>query len=444
MLLVKYLSRNKSIIFAWTLVLSSFQIGCSSDKESAKKTIGWSSSTTWDFDRDDYVDRLEAFWLATSIGNWTGLITEMDKIGNLGAIQTGRFYTREDWGQPDLPNIWDEGVPSKISPTIDFVLRKGDEIWGADDDTDLEYMYQHLILAYGNPVLAPEQIRDGWLRHISSEEENYLWVSNQRAFDLMREGWLPPETGAPENNEHFEMIDAQLTTEIFGLYAPGMPDLARKLAQLPIQTVASEEAEDIAQFYVTMFSLSAGSILDTTGLISEAERHSILKEAALEARSYLPHGEYPAHMFDYITELYASGISWEAARDSIYISYQVQEKGGYDISSQQLYCNGCFASGINFAASLISLYYGEGNLLKTIQIGSLCGWDSDNPTATWAGLIGFLMGSKAVDEAFGVELSRRFNIHRTRQNFPNNGLDTFSNMAINGLKVFDLVQQLEN
>jgi hypothetical protein len=149
-------------------------------------------------------------------------------------------------------------------------------------------------------------------------------------------------------------------------------------------------------------------------------------------------------MFDYVTQLYNSGIPWEAARDSIYATYQLQQKGGYDMSSQQLYCNGCFAAGINFAASLISLYYGEGNLQQTIQIGSLCGWDSDNPTATWAGLIGFLMGSEAIDEAFGVDLSRQFFIHRTRQNFPNNGLDTFTNMGLNGLKVLELVQQMED
>lgn len=435
---------SKYFVIAWVLVVFNCQRDTSSEGMKATHLGELDSSITWGIDREDYADRLEGFWLATSIGNWTGLITEMDKIGNIGSIQTGSFYTREDWGRPDQPNIWDEGVPSRISPTIDFVLRTGDEIWGADDDTDLEYMYQHLILKNQNPMLSPEQIREGWLQHIASEEENYLWVSNQRAFDLMREGWLPPETGEPENNEHYEMIDAQLTTEIFGLYAPGKPDLARAMAQLPIQTVAREEAEDIAQFYVTMFSLSAGATLQAKGRISEADRAQILLQAALQARSYLPDEQYPAHMFDYVTQLYNSGIPWEAARDSIYATYQLQQKGGYDMSSQQLYCNGCFAAGINFAASLISLYYGEGNLQQTIQIGSLCGWDSDNPTATWAGLIGFLMGSEAIDEAFGVDLSRQFFIHRTRQNFPNNGLDTFTNMGLNGLKVLELVQQMED
>lgn len=40
----------------------------------------------------------------------------MDKIGNIGDIKTGNFYTRVDWGQPDHPSIWAEGVPSELPP----------------------------------------------------------------------------------------------------------------------------------------------------------------------------------------------------------------------------------------------------------------------------------------------------------------------------------------
>lgn len=56
--------------------------------------------------RRDYVNRLYGFWLGQCIANWTGLVTEMDKIGGEGP--RGRFYTRNDWGKPDQPNIWSE------------------------------------------------------------------------------------------------------------------------------------------------------------------------------------------------------------------------------------------------------------------------------------------------------------------------------------------------
>lgn len=379
-----------------------------------------------------YISQLHGFWLGQCIANWTGLVTEMDKIGNIGEIKTGDFYTRENWGHPDHPSIWSDGVPSDLSPTIDFVFRDTSEVWGADDDTDIEYMYQYLLYTLGVSKLTPEQIRNGWLKHIIPEEENYLWVSNQRAFDLMKEGILPPETGDPSNNEHYEMIDAQLTTEIFGLLAPGRPDVALDIARLPIRTISRKEAESIARYYVVMHALA--SLTDDFDNMKER-----IFWMADEARKKLPEDEYPSRMYDFVKALYQSGISWEAARDSIYERYQVNQRDGYDITSKNLYCNGCFAAGINYAASLVSLFYGEGNIVETIKIGVLCGWDSDNPTATWGGLLGFMIGKDGVEEAFGRKFSNRFNIHRTRQNFPNDGMDTFDNMAEMGMSVIDKV-----
>ena len=72
--------------------------------------------------RSEYTDRLYGFWLGQCIANWTGLITEMDKIGNVGEIKTGRFYTREDWGKPDHPNIWSTIDKKDSTVLIDFVL----------------------------------------------------------------------------------------------------------------------------------------------------------------------------------------------------------------------------------------------------------------------------------------------------------------------------------
>lgn len=386
--------------------------------------------------RDKYFDQLYGFWLGQCIANWTGLVTEMDKIGNIGDIKTGDFYTREDWGKPDQPSIWGEGIPSDLSPTIDFVFADTNEIWGADDDTDIEYMYQHLLYVNQTCVLTPEQIRDGWLKHIKHEEENFLWVSNQKAFDLMKNGVLPPESGSPDKNEHFEMIDAQLTTEIFGLFAPARPDVALKIAHLPIQTTARQEAEEISKFYVTMYSLASrtdANLPVSQQIIWMADR----------AREGLPDDSYAAHMYDYAQKTYESGIPWEQTRDSIYFRYQVNQKDGYDITSKNLYCNGCFAAGINFAASLVSLFYGEGDIEKTIKIGTLAGWDSDNPTATWGGLIGFMIGKDGIEEAFSRKFSNQFNIHRTRQNFPKNGVDNFERMAQKGLIVTDRIVEEE-
>jgi len=385
--------------------------------------------------RSEYLKKLEGFWLGASIANWTGLVTEMDKIGNIGEIKTGKFYTREDWGKPDLPSIWGKGMPSTLSKIIDFVYADIDSVWGADDDTDIEFMYQHLLFENNTSVLSSEQIKDGWLKHIKIEEENFLWVSNQKAFDLMQKGMLPPNTSLPENNEYFEMIDAQLTTEIFGLFAPSKPNLALKLAELPIQTTARENAQWISEFNVIMYSLASYKL--------EKPLKSKIIWMANKARKRLPNHSYSAKMFDFVYKNYSNKVPWEQTRDQLYEKYQVAQEDGYTITSDEMYCNGCFAAGINFGASIISLLYGEGDIKETIKIGTLCGWDSDNPTATWGGLLGFMIGKEGVEKAFGRKFSEKFNIHRTRINFPNKGIYTFNEMARMGIFVIDRVVQNE-
>ncbi len=381
--------------------------------------------------RNDYFNKLKGFWLAQCIANWTGLVTENDKIGNIGKSKTGDFYTREDWGKKDELNL----PSNKVDRYIDFVFEGTDGMWGADDDTDIEYMYQHLLYMNKTSKLSGNQIRDGWLKHIKHEEQNYLWVSNQRALDLMISGIVPPETSDPVKNPDFDMIDAQLTTEVFGFYSPGRPDFAIEMAELPIKTTARFNAEWISKFYVSMYSLAANSNPN----LSMRENLLIMAE---KSRDQLPYDSYASKMYDFVKKQYNEGLPWETIRDNVYIRYQVEEKDGYDITSRNLKCNGCFAAGINFAASLISLFAGEGDLKETIKLGSLMGWDSDNPTATWGGLIGFMIGHHGVEKAFNREFSEEYNIHRTRQNFLN-GIDNFSNMANVGVFITDRVVQEE-
>jgi len=380
-------------------------------------------------DRATYHNQLHGFWLGQCIANWTGLITEMDKIGIPVGGKGAGFYTREDWGQPDQPNLWGSNNYSDI---ITFLFAEKDSIWGADDDTDIEYIYQELLHKSPSLILTGAQIRDAWLAHIRQEEENYLWVSNQKAFDLMLEGYVPPQTSDPQLNPHYEMIDAQLTTEIFGFFAPTKPSIALDLGALAVRTTARENAAKIAEFYIIMYALAAQQT-------NHATRQEKLMWMAQQARQHLPTDSYPAKMYDFVLTHYQENIPWETTRDQLHEKYQIRQEDGYHWATLDKSCHGCFAAGINFGAGMISLFYGEGDLKETIKIGALAGWDSDNPTATWGGLLGFMMGADAIQEEFGKKMATQFNIHRTRKGFPNEGIDTFENMAQKGVDIVNRV-----
>ncbi len=367
--------------------------------------------------RRAYQEKLQGFWLGQCIANWTGLRTE-------GVKKTAPFFTDQSWGTNQGRN----------NQKIEFVLVEEGDVWGADDDTDIEYIYQSILNENNVSVATPQQIRDGWLNHIKKEEQNYLWVSNETALHLMMDGMLPPNTSLPENNEHFDQIDAQLTTEIFGLFAPARPDVALEMAHLPIRTTAYQDAEWISEFYVVMHSMA--SRVDPK--LPMRDRVMWLAE---QARRRLPAEAYPARMYDFIKNEYENNPdkdNWEQTRDRFHRRHTGVTTDGYNYRSW-------FDAGINYGASLISLFYGEGDFKRTIQIGSLCGYDSDNPTATWGGLLGFMLGREGVEKAFPEKkLSGLYNIARTRINFPDRtpdqlGDDSFELMAERGIHIIDRV-----
>ena len=390
--------------------------------------------------RQQYLNQLHGLWLGESIANWTGLVTEFDKTAP-------PFYTHRDWNTPDHPNTWGNYVPH--TRTIGFYFVNRGAPWGADDDTDMEYLYQYLLEKHQTNLLTPQQIREGWLAHIYTNEdapfykmfpdskperENFLWVSNEKALYLMQAALLPPATSEPDNNPNGHSIDAQLTTEIFGAFSPARPDIALKIAELPIRTTAKGDAEWAAKFYVLMYSLASASD-------SSKNMQSRTQWIASEARRHIPNESAIAKMYDFVKASYEQNPDkedWEKTRDEIYERYQKTSHDGYIYRE-------AFDAGINFAASMVSLFYGQGDIAKTIKIGCLVGWDSDNPPATWGGLLGFMIGKEGIEKAFDqYNLSDTYWIHRTRRNFPDHtpnqdGEDTFSLMAERGISIVDRV-----
>jgi hypothetical protein len=136
--------------------------------------------------------------------------------------------------------------------------------------------------------------------------------------------------------------------------------VALDIAYLPIRTAGHGDAVLAAEFYVVMHALAAQ---EPRGGLSSVRLQAI----AAQARQYLPDGSVPAAMFDFVKRQHAAGFSWEETRDAIYQRYQVEQLDGYTVTSRDLYCNGCFAAGINFAASLVSLFYGEADLKEDLE-----------------------------------------------------------------------------
>jgi hypothetical protein len=350
--------------------------------------------------RDAYADRLRAMWMAQSIANWTGLRTE-------GRKQGPPFYTDADWGS------------GSGGLQITYVFQ---DPWGADDDTDIEYVYMHLWGLHGTSVLSAAQIADGWSAHIN----RFIWVSNERARALMSRGVLSPATGYISANTHSLRIDAQLTTEIYGALCPGMPEEALARAELPIATTSSSYATHAAQFYAVLYALAT----QVDPALSGREQSLWLVR---EARKFIPDTSKTADVCDFVLADFLANPDrndWEATRDRVYARYQLNAA-----ANGFIYRN-WYESTVNFAGGVAALLYGEADLRRMIQIGTLWGWDSDNATATLGGLFGLMRGTQAVLDAFPDQnISDRYWVTRTRDNLPDYLIadpaadDTFTLMA---------------
>ncbi len=362
-------------------------------------------------DRAEYEDRLRAMWLGEVIANWTGLRTE-------GMRREAPFLTDADWGT----------TPSGFSGPIVFVTWQNP--WGADDDTDIEYVYLSLLTAHEATVLTPAQIAAGWIAHINGN----IWVSNASARALMTRGVIPPATGMFTPNSNALMIDAQLTTEFFGALAPGAPARGLAMADVPIRTTACGYAADAARFYVVLYSLAA--VVDR-GLPPRDQAIWLVNEA----RRFLPDTSKAADVVDVVLADFLANPDpedWERTRDLVHLRYQ------QDAAANGFIYRAWYESTVNFACGVIALLYGGLDHTRTVQIGTLSGWDSDNGTATMGGLVGLVIGTDALRAEFpGITLSDRFNIWRTRPTMQDQlpadaqAEDTFAMMAQRMLPIID-------
>ena len=295
---------------------------------------------------DAYFDKVYGAWKATMLANHSGL---------------------------DLQGVYvdEPGPPGSFSPLLL-------EEWSTDDDTHVEWVDLHILETYGlNPTA--EQIRDEWVDHLNND----IWVSTRRARDLMDEGMLPPETGYPSNNpDGAWSIDAQLQTELFGMLAPGMPNTAATYAEQFARITNSGPAVEASVFFATLYSLAFFD--DDVPALIAAARQRTADEAII------------APIVDNVVRWHQENPQdWRATRQLI--------RDMYDTDPMW------WASRVNFAVTVMALLYGESDILRTIEIAALAGWDADNTMATAAGLLGLIHGYNKLPEEIATSTDVYFN-----------------------------------
>jgi ADP-ribosylglycohydrolase len=289
---------------------------------------------------DELYDKIRGMWLGQLIGNNAGRATE------------GKYS-----GEAANP---DSAVP--------WVIKQE---WDGDDDTDIEYVALHILETYGLNC-RPQEIAEQWLNHIDSSG---IYIANKQAWHLMRDGYLPPETGSRTYNEHWHSIDSQITTESLGAISPGCVqsaiDLTDKFASITNTGFPVHAAQFYSAMYATAFFEPNVENLVVEGLTT-VPTTSRTCQVITDVLSW------------YLEDTLDGHLDWRTTRHKLHDDYQGHNSFGR-------YYN-WVESTINTGATVLAILYGQGDFKNTVQIGVLAGWDCDCNPATAGGLIGVIKG----------------------------------------------------
>ena len=199
-----------------------------------------------------------------------------------------------------------------------------------------------------------------------------LWHANVQARKNYYDSIFPPQSGHPDFNLHADDIDFQIEADYLGFMCPGMPQTASKIADKIGHIMNYGDGVYGGVFVAALYAEAyfenyIPKIIDKAllSIPAESDYSKIVKDVILL------HGQYPA--------------DWRAAWAELEAKW-----GKVQICASGTPFN--IDAKLNGAYIVMGLLYGEGDPLKTMEIATRCGQDSDcNPSNAMA-VLGVIKG----------------------------------------------------
>jgi len=245
-----------------------------------------------------------------------------------------------------------------------------------DDDWYYEMIAIRAFEKYG-PGMTVEQLGKQW-----QENNAGTWGSSEQARLLMARGVSPRDAGHPRYNKLWFSIGPQFSADIYGALAPGMPNLAGKIARELCHLNGYAEGADGGVFIAAMVSLG----------FTEKDPKAIVRKAAKLIHPRSPYRQ----CLDLVIAMADKGKRpqeiFDAVEDRWHIEYPAT--------------NNAVANGGIVAASV---WFGEGDFLKTVNLAASAAdfTDADCNAANAASVIGAMKGVKGIPAHLVAALNDR-------------------------------------
>jgi ADP-ribosylglycohydrolase len=303
------------------------------------------------FMKTDYIERVYAGWLGKLIGV------------RLGAPIEG-------WTYEKIKDVYGE-ITGYLVDYKDFA---------ADDDSNGPIFFLRALEDFHcTKDITPEQIGLTWLNYAPYEHGFYWWggygkSTEHTAYMNLRNGIKAPFSGSINLNGATvaEQIGGQIFIDTWGMIAPGDYQLAAEFARK-----AASVAHDVNGVYGGMFIAAC---------ISSAFEEVDIQKIIRNGLAVIPEScEYTRMANDIMDFFDKHPLDWREAYSYVKNNY------GYD-----KYPGSCHVIP-NAAIVILSLLYGKGDFSTTINICTMCGWDTDCNAANVGSVMGVRNGLSGID-----------------------------------------------
>jgi len=283
-------------------------------------------------------------------------------------------------GAPVEPTIWTyERIRKTYGDITGYV--KEYKNFAADDDVNGPLFFIRALVDHNGPVTA-QSVGRAWLNY-AREGIGFFWwggygrSTEHTAYLNLKSGTDAPESGsiAVNGTAIAEQIGGQIFIDSWGWVFPNDPDAAAHHAGL-----AASVSHDGNGIYGGRFIAAAVSLaFESTDVPAIIER----------ALATIPSDSEYARVIKSVRDFHRDNPdNWRDARD--YLS----ENFGYD-----RYPGVCHIIP-NAGVCGLALYYGEGDFARTIEIATMCGWDTDCNAGNVGAILGVMVGPEGIADRY--------------------------------------------
>ncbi|WP_226036069.1 ADP-ribosylglycohydrolase family protein [Aquibacillus saliphilus] len=285
-------------------------------------------------------------------------------------------------GAPVEPPVWSDKLINQVYGNVEGYL-KDYKNFAADDDTNGPIFFIRALLDDArNRELEPQDVGKAWLNYSREGIGMFWWggegVSTEHtSYMNLKRGISAPRSGSAEVNGLIsaEQIGGQIFIDSWGLLFPNDPSKAADYAEK-----AASVSHDKNGLYGARFMAACISKAFTTKSIDE-----------IIAAGY---DEIPSSST--YAELVSAVIKFHENNPDDFRSCRqfLEEEWGYD-----KYTGVCHIIP-NAGVCILSLLYGNGDFSKTIEIATMCGWDTDCNAGNVGTIVGVLNGVQAIPDHY--------------------------------------------